>query len=80
MLYHKFSGFAVFDFKTDASGGNDVAGLPPLGPTLPSDQVMTPMRCAFFLLAVMVTEPLGAVVEVIFSLFPLTENFMLLSL
>ena len=28
----------------------------------------------------MVTEPLGAVVEVIFNLLPETENFMLLSL
>ena len=80
MLYHKFSGFAVFDFKTDASGGNDVAGLPPFGSTLPSDHVITPMRWEFFLLAVMVTEPFGALGKVIFSLLPLTENFILLSL
>ena len=38
------------------------------------------MRCALRLLAVMVTEPVGAVTDVIFSLLPLTENFILLSL
>lgn len=43
-------------------------------PYTPSVQVITPRRCEFFFLAVIVTVSAGAVSAVMVSLFPFTEN------